>query len=118
MRSRTRLTLTPLLLATALLSTGCAQRAASPSLHLTEGDRLPLPDTPRPQFATLKPPAASGVAERNYLLDTVIRPLLRFSVAQEETTAAERQRADAVVAKVDALDAATQAANKPWWRFW
>jgi hypothetical protein len=37
----------------------------------------------------------------------VVRPLAAFALAQEETIAAERQRADGVVAKVDAFTKAT-----------
>jgi hypothetical protein len=56
----------------------------------------------------LDKPAATGAEERGYLLDRVIRPVLQFSLGQEAATAAERQRADGVVAKVDAFAAATQ----------
>ena len=42
----------------------------------------------------------------------VIRPLLDFSLAQEATTAAERQRAEGLVAKVDALNRATHKRRK------
>jgi hypothetical protein len=112
MRSRTLLILMPLLVSSALLSTGCAHRAPSPSLELTPGDRTHAADAGRPTFGKLAEPAPTGVAERNYLFATVIRPLLAFSIAQEETTAEERQRADAVVAKVDALNQATHTKRR------
>jgi hypothetical protein len=60
----------------------------------------------------VNPPAATGAAERDYLLAAVIRPILAFSIAQEAATAAERQRADGVVAKVDHFAADTAPKRK------
>lgn len=51
-------------------------------------------------------------AERDYLWAWVVKPLMDFSLAQEVAKQAEAQRADAVVAKVDAYNKAT--APKRW----
>ncbi|MBO9710667.1 MAG: hypothetical protein J7521_20895 [Caulobacter sp.] len=71
----------------------------------------------KPAIVTpLPPPAATGELERAYLLETILRPLLTFSLAQEKTTAAERQRAGGLVAKIDKA-AAIVAPAKPSWKF-
>lgn len=46
---------------------------------------------------------------------TYVAPLMDFSLQQEAATAAERQRADGVVAKVGAHNEATRP-KPPWWR--
>lgn len=60
----------------------------------------------------LAPPAPTGREEREYLSRTVIKPLLGLTLLQEATTAAERQRANGVVAKVDAYNAASKPKRK------
>lgn len=113
MRSSLRLILIPLFALTALGSTACAPKVAAPSVLLTSADRTRAPDpTPAAIADPLPAPAATGEAERASLFDLVIRPLLDFSVAQERTIAAERQRADAVVAKVDAAEQARRAPRR------
>ena len=100
--------------------TACAGKAPrrSPTLILTSADRTPAADPAKPAIvAPLPAPAATGAAERAFLLEAVIRPLLRFSLAQEQTTAAERQRAAGLVAKVEsAAEITTPFA--PAWKFW
>jgi len=116
MRSRTRPTLIVLLSCTAMLSTACASKATHPSaptLLLTESDRSPAADPKKPELAVR--PVAEGspeAAERSYLLEAVIKPILAFSVLQEATTAEERLRANSLVAKVDAYNAATKPRRK------
>lgn len=55
-------------------------------------------------------------AERDYLFAVVINPLLDTSVAQEAAKQAEGQRADGVVAKVDAHNALVTRKRR-WWPF-
>lgn len=100
--------------------TGCGHRAPplSPAVILTSADRTPAVDPLKPVIPKpLPPPAATGADERAYLLEAVIRPLLRFSLAQEQTTAAERQRAAGVVAKIDKAAEITAPAKRDW-KFW
>lgn len=75
-------------------------------LTLTEADRAAAADAAPPEFNASAAPRESGEEERAHLLETVIAPLLAFSLRQEATIAAERQRAQALVAKVDAFNAA------------
>lgn len=100
--------------------TGCATRARppSPAVILTSADRTAAADAVKPAVPSPLPkPALTGDQERAYLLEAVIRPLLRFSLAQEQTAAAERQRAAGLVAKIDKAAAITAPAA-PFWKFW
>lgn len=74
-----------------------------PRLTLTAADRTAAADPVAPVFGPLDAPRASGIEERAYLFETVIAPLLAFSLRQEATVASERERAEALIAKVDAL---------------
>lgn len=85
------------------------------SLNLTESDRTRAEDAPRPELGPLAPVLATPEEERAYLWRTVVAPLLDFSLQQEATVAAERQRADGVVAKVDAHNQAAKPKKRwPW----
>jgi hypothetical protein len=101
-------------ISTALIACGTTAVPACPTLKLTVGDRTraedPLkPVLPRP-LAPISTPEAQ--AERTYLWGAVVKPLMDFSLAQEVARWAEAQRADGVVAKVDAHNAAI--APKKW----
>ena len=114
MRSKKLPILIALSLSMAMPLTACAPKVIRPSLTLTASDRTEAPDPPRPKFPQLAPPAQTGEQERAYLLEAVIRPLLDFSIAQESTVAAERQRANGLVAKVDGVNKAGK--RKGWFR--
>ena len=60
---------------------------------------------------------ASAKAERDYLFRAVIDPLLDFSLAQEAAKQAEGQRADGLVAKIRAFNAAVDPPKRRWWPF-
>jgi hypothetical protein len=118
MRSYRALTLMTLSLAISTALTGCGGtvRPASPTLNLSASDRTrtQAPDKPaiaRPLAPTATPEAA---AERSYLWKAVVEPLMAFSLAQEEATQAAAQRADGVVAKVDAHNAAIAPKGWKW----
>lgn len=63
---------------------------------------------------TLPAEQATPAAERAWLVDHVIKPLMDFSLAQEKAKQAEGQRAAGVVAKVDAFNAATAPKRWTW----
>ncbi len=89
---------------------------ASPTLLLTAADRTRVADPakpvlPQPLAATATPEAA---AERSYLVRVLVKPLMDFSLAQEEAKQAEAQRSDGVVAKVDAFNKATAPKGFSW----
>jgi hypothetical protein len=101
-------------ISTALSGCGGTARPSSPILQLTAADRTraenPLaPALPQPLAPAVTPEAR---AERGYLWEAVVKPLMDFSLQQEEAKQAEAQRADGVVAKVDAYIRAT--APKVW----
>jgi hypothetical protein len=73
---------------------------------LTEQDRTPAPDPAVLAPIVLRTPKPSGSEERVYLLEAVIIPLMVFSLEQEAAISAERSRSEAIVSKVDALNAA------------
>ncbi len=113
----------PLLLTVMVLS-GCALPAAPPlSLNLTAADRNVTPDVAAPAIGPVGTVKESGEAERADLLRAVIEPLMAFSLSQEASIAAERQRAAAVIAKIDAYNAelarqkASVAKAHRWWPF-
>lgn len=110
MRSMLRLTSITLLLSGALAVSGCETPAKGPQLQLTAADRTHAPDPAEPAIPQLRAvtPGSPEAGERFYLLDALIKPALAFSVAQEATIAAERQRADGLVAKIDAYNAAVR----------
>lgn len=92
---------------------GCAPLEAPLSVSLTDNDRKPVADPAKPNLpAKIAPLAATPKAEREYMWDTYVAPLMDFSIQQEATTQSERQRANGVVAKVDAA----QKPKRPWWR--
>ena len=109
-----------LLASGALGLTACVSKAPrlSPAVKLTSADRTPAADPIKPAIPSpLAQPAATAALERAYLLEAVIRPLLRFSLAQEQATASERQRAAGLVAKIDEAAKITAPAA-PGWKFW
>lgn len=110
MRSMLRLTSTVLLLSGALAVSACETPAKGPQLQLTAADRAHAPNPAEPKIEPLRAvaPGSPEEGERNYLLEVLIKPVLAFSVGQEATIAAERQRADGLVAKIDALNAAVR----------
>lgn len=65
------------------------------------------PDLPAPSTIPL---ASSAAEERRVIWDIYVKPLLKFSTRQAETTAAERRRAQGLV---DLIGAANQAAKPP-----
>lgn len=101
----------------ATASGGCAKRDyPTLTIPLSIDDVTPAPDAPIPDLPhELPPPEATGAAERAFLVREVVGPLLTFSLAQEAVIATERQRASALVAKVEA---ANRPPKRPWWRFW
>ena len=113
MRSRNLRTMRALSIALTLGLIGCAHPVTRPSILLTESDLTPAADPAKPKLPRPLPPVATTAAgERAYLIEAVIKPLMKFSIAQEQTTAAERQRAAGLVAKVKAFSAAPK---KKWW---
>ncbi len=106
MKSTKRLTWASLLIATALGLTACAHKAEPRFFPLSEADETETPDAQRPQLGELRAvaPGSAEAAERTYLFDQVIVPLLKFSLDQEATVAGERQRANGLVAKAKALN--------------
>lgn len=85
---------------------------------MTAGDTTRAADPEKPQFPPLEPVLdASAKAERDYLFRAVVNPLLDFSLAQEAAKQAEAQRADGVVAKVRAHNAAVEPPKRRWWPF-
>jgi hypothetical protein len=102
----------------ALALTACV-KPVGPVLqvNLTEGDRTRAEDAARPDLPPLAPLHATPAEERAYLWRTYVAPLMSFSLQQEATVAAERQRADGVVAKVDAHKEVSQP-KREWWRVW
>lgn len=75
------------------------------TLVLTQADRTPAPNPAPPVVPQpLPPPAATGDAERAYLLRFLMQPLAAYSLAQAAVIVQERARADAVVEKVDAFN--------------
>lgn len=95
---------TPLLL-TILVLSACAHPAPTTPLRLelSAADRQAAEPPAPPPPIELRPPHDTGAAERAYLFEQVIAPLLTFSLAQEAARIAERSRADALVAKIDIL---------------
>lgn len=117
MSRRLAMTMALLFVLGATGSAGCA-RPGAPTLTipLSIDDVTPAPDAPIPDIPhELPPPEATGAAERAFLVREVVGPLLSFSLAQEAVIATERQRAAALVAKVEA---ANRPPKRPWWRFW
>lgn len=108
MKSTKRLTWASLLIATALALTACGHKAEPRFLDLSAADTTETPDAARPQLGELRAvaPGSPEESERNYLRDKVIEPLLKFSLGQEATIAGERQRADGLVAKIQAANEA------------
>ena len=108
MKSTKRLTWASLSIATALALTACGHKAEPRFLDLSVADTTETPDAPRPQFGQLRAvaPGSPEEAERNYLRELVIDPLMKFSVGQEATIAGERQRAGGLVAKIQAANEA------------
>lgn len=85
-------------------------------MKLTAGDTTRTADPEKPQFPPLERVLSpEAKAERDYLFRAVIDPLLAFSLSQEETIGAERQRADGIVAKVRAHNAAVAPKKRRWW---
>lgn len=121
-QAATLMRLSPLIL---LALGGCATPAPPPltGVVLSPMDRQPADNPPFPDITALPAPNSDGAAEREYLTQTVIMPLMRFSLSQEAAGAAERQRADAVVAKVDAYNQSIEARapaariRRWWWPF-
>lgn len=112
MRSNKPLTMTLASLLISMALTGCGKPEA-PLLTLTTQDRTPVADPAKPNLPQpLPPPQPTGEAERKYLWEAMIAPLMDTSLKQEATTQQERQRANGVVAKVDAA----QKPKRPWWR--
>lgn len=110
---------TLLLAAISLTSTACVTKGVplSPTVELTAGDRRPTPNPAKPAIPTLRPAASpEAAAERGYLFAVVIKPLMDFSLLQEGAKQAEGQRADGVVAKVDAHNAVVTRKRR-WWPF-
>ena len=97
----------PLMLGVVLLS-GCASSPVSPTLTLTESDVRAVPDVALPNRVAFADPKATGVEERAYLLEKVVKPLLDFSLAQEAVKEQERRRADALVEKAKAFNEASK----------
>jgi hypothetical protein len=67
--------------------------------------------------------APTGAAERTYLFDTVIKPLEKFSLAQEGALSDAENKRAAIVTLVKDHEAAQAALTKalkpkPWWRVW
>ena len=100
-------------IAIALALSACAHPAPAPSpeITLTQADRTPAADPPIPNLAP-PVPVADGPAERAALMAAVILPLMAFSLEQEAAIAAERQRAAAIIAKVDAAAAQSRASSQ------
>ncbi|MEH0194591.1 hypothetical protein V7S57_02530 [Caulobacter sp. CCNWLY153] len=94
-------------------------RPASPTLLLTTADRARTPDPAKPSLPQPLAPtySAEATAERAYLFEAVVKPLLVFSLAQEAAKQAEGQRADGLVAKVDAHNAVVAPEKRSWWPF-
>lgn len=100
-------------ISTALIGCGGTAPRPSPTLLLTQGDRTRTPDPDKPALpASLPKVEGPAAAERAYLWAVVIQPLLDVSLAQEAAKQKEGQRADGVVAKVDAYNKAV--APKGW----
>lgn len=110
---------TLLLAAISLTSTACVTRVVplSSTVQLTAGDRTPTPNPPKPEILTLRPATSPEAREeRSYLMAVVIKPLMDFSLDQEVAKQTEGQRADGVVAKVDAHTAEVTRKRR-WWPF-
>jgi hypothetical protein len=108
---------TLLFAAISLTSTACATKGVplSPTIDLTKSDRLATPDPAKPAILNLRPATSpEAVAERSYLFAVVIKPVMDFSLLQEGAKQAEGQRADGVVAKIDAHNAVVT--RKRRWR--
>lgn len=92
----------------------CAHKPPPSSLHidLTDGLRSPTPRPPLPDFGRLPPPAATGVEERKWLTEHIIKPLAVFSVRQEGVANKEQDRADTLVRIIDDVNR-TLAGNAP-----
>lgn len=96
---------TPLMLIILVLS-ACAHPEPTPRLmlELTAEDRRGVAPPKAPAPIDLAPPHETGAAERAYLFERIVAPLLAFSLAQEAARIAERSRADALVAKLEILE--------------
>ncbi len=121
--NKRRISMGPWLLTAAVLTACAHQPAPVLTLSLTGADRTPAVDAPAPDPGPIGPPLETGAAERARLTTVMIQPMMAFSLSQEATIAAERQRAAGVIAKVDAYNAEmTREARPParkrrWWPF-